>query len=535
MPLENYLRMFYHKNYGSFAYSGIPYGCRPAGRPQQMKTLLEEFTKRAAVLTAEPGILEKRPSWQAVKAGAISLAPFADNAINELIPEHALCFILAIANAGNRRDQLLKELLKRSLAVMPNDAFVKLLSKFSQTELKDNLLPYIYEPGNRGAVACYLAAKLRVTLAPEAFQYFLKSRAWPETDLMNLSILVKPEEAKALCAHLETLIPTITPVSIQDGFTEFRNILFNHLATEPVPPELSVISAPGQNSGLTAPASAKLPQKSAAEQVPDHEPLPQGGIAVERAHAKQSSDTLPGAKQPQAASSRPGITSTQISLQALPENYQKLLLPVGAVFFLFTAGMLYFTWYYNDPLVVTTKETRTGKAPQQWVDSVTNRPVTAKFLAADKDFRMGELFLTRDMFQEALKLFEDALALDPDHLQALARTGYCRMKLGDNKKAAEIFQKVLQKQSGIENVNLYLARISIAEKNKEAAEKYFRAEFALGGDLAVGLELANFLARQGNQNEAMELIATLQEKNPGKMLVLAPDEGTQAESGGTLQ
>lgn len=523
MLLENCLRMFYHEYYGSFLHSGKSYRYGAAGRPLSMSTLLEEFTKRAAALAAEPGILEKRPSWQSFKASAVSLVPFAEQAISELTPEYALYFILALANSGNKRDQLLKGLFNNVLTSIPNDTFVRLLSKFTQTELKDNLLPYIYETGNRGAVACYLAARMRINLAPEAFQYFLKSRVWPETDLMNLSMLVKSEEAKALCAHLESMIPAITPVSIQEGFTEFRNILFNHLATEPVPPELNEIAVPVQKSRPAV--AAPVPQECST---PDN----QTNSAVARSPV---SVTVSSGRPSQVAVNKPVVASAPISLPAIPDNYQKLLLPVGAVFLLFTAGLLYFTWYYNDPLTVATKEPRTGKSPQQWVDAVTNRPVTAKYLAADKDYRMGELFLTRDMFSEALKLFEDALALDPDHLQALARTGYCRMRLGDNKKAAEIFQKVLQKQSGAENVNLYLARISVAENNREAAEKHFRAEFALGGDLAVGLEFANFLARQGNQNEAMELIASLQEKNPGKMLVLAPEEGKQSPPGGTQQ
>lgn len=40
------------------------------------------------MLVSEPGILEKRPAWPSVKAGATSLTPFAENAVNELKSEH---------------------------------------------------------------------------------------------------------------------------------------------------------------------------------------------------------------------------------------------------------------------------------------------------------------------------------------------------------------------------------------------------------------------------------------------------------------
>ena len=53
-----------------------------------MNNLLEEFTRRAQMLVSEPGILEKRPAWPSVKAGATSLTPFAENAVNELKSEH---------------------------------------------------------------------------------------------------------------------------------------------------------------------------------------------------------------------------------------------------------------------------------------------------------------------------------------------------------------------------------------------------------------------------------------------------------------
>ncbi|HPT47242.1 MAG TPA: tetratricopeptide repeat protein [Candidatus Rifleibacterium sp.] len=498
-----------------------------------MKSLMEEFARRTQALLSEPGILERRPAWPVVKAGAISLAPFADSVVTELKPDHALIFILALANVGSKRDLLLKALFKRMLTIVPSDDFVRLLSKLSQAELKDNLLPYIYETGNRGAIACYLAAKLQVYLAPEAFQYFLNARIWHQTDLMNLCLLVKPEESKALCAHIESVIPMVEHPHIKEGYTEFRNILFNHLACEPVHPEV--------DETQTEKSPVSPAQLLASKPTPLHEPSTKHEKPVDKT---SEPNKIPIARQPEpekvaAKDNRPAASDSQAQTKAsrslnisLQESQTKLIIPLGVIGLLFTGCLFYFSWYYSDPLAMPNTPPKNARAPQQWIDSVSMRPVTAKFLSADKDYRMGELFLTRDKFAEALKLFEDALTIDPDHLQALMRSGYCRLKLGDNKAAAEIFRRVLKKNSGIDSVNLYLARISMTENNLEAAEQHYRAEYALRNDLPVGLELANFLAKTGNQNDAMELIAALQEKNPGKMLVLSTEAETKPEQGG---
>lgn len=498
-----------------------------------MKNKLEEFSKRVTTLLAEPGLLEKRPAWVAVKAGATSLAPFAEPALAELLPEHSLVFILALTNAGAKRDLLLKALLQRVLLSLPSDGFIRLLTKFSQAELKDNLLPYIYETGSRGSVACYLAARLRVTLGPEAFQYFLKARTWHQCDLMNLSIMVKPEESAALCAHLETIIPSIESKTIQESFTEFRYILFNHLAAEPSLPEVfaPTVDIKDRASEIPAakakPALDNRPSVSTPASAGPRQTTPVPAVAEKASNANQNVPALTPVTPVSASSS-----TVNVHL-AVPENLQKLVLPIGATLLAMTAGILYFTWYYSEPLPLPTAAPRNARAPQQWVDAITQRPVTAKYLTADKDYRMGELFLTRDKFAEALKLFEDALAIDPDHIQAMVRSGYCRMQIGDNKMAAEIFRKALTRQPSIDGVNLYLARICVAENKLDLAEMHLRAEYALNSNLTVGMELANFLARKGDQNEAMELISALQEKHPGKMLVLAPEgkpgENTDAE------
>jgi hypothetical protein len=307
-----------------------------------MDSQLEEFSRRAGSLLAETGILEKRPSWVAVKAGATSLAPFSEPTVARLLPEHALVFILALTNAGSKRDVLIKALLQNVLTTIPSDGFVRLLSKFSQAELKDNLLPIIYEAGNRGSVACYLAARLKVTLSPEAFQYFLKARSWHQADLMNLCLLVKPEESKALCSYIESLIPTIESKTVQESFSEFRNILFNHLAIEPVLPEVAVQEhAP---TIIKAPPPKELPQEARPQATkPQKLAVSEPAAVLPPVSAPPKSVEMPENKLPTNATPKNSGPATTINLHlSLPENLQKVILPIGGVLLALIAGLAYF-------------------------------------------------------------------------------------------------------------------------------------------------------------------------------------------------
>lgn len=470
-----------------------------------MRKKLDEFSEKASALLSEPGILEQRPSWNAVKALATTLSSATDIAVAELNSEHSVVLILASSNkTSSQRDAMLKALFQKALLNLPSDNLIKLLSKLSTTELKDNLLPYIYDAGTRGSTSCYIAARLRVYVAPEAFQYFLSARTWNQTDLMNLSLIVRPEESAALCSHLETNTTAAPTETIRNCYSEFRYILFNHLASEPLLPDLPATETQSVPPAPLPAQTASAPRKPAVS-IPEPATTP----AANPEPVKSDKRVAP-APFPQ-------------TMPAVSSGVRQLMLPVALIILTLAALMLFSTIFFNDPMAEPVKPRDRARAPQFWVDAVSQRPVTVKFLSADKDYRMGELFLTRDRFAEALKLFEDALSIDSGHIHALLRSGYCRMKLGDHKKAAETFRKLLSMQPGLANVNLYLARIALDGKDFKAAADYYKAEYEQGRDLAVGMEYANFMAKQGNHNEAMELIAALQERFPDKMLVLSSD------------
>ena len=168
-----------------------------------------------------------------------------------------------------------------------------------------------------------------------------------------------------------------------------------------------------------------------------------------------------------------------------------------------------------------------GKIPEYWVDAVTNRKVTPKYIEADVDYRMGELYLSRNLYNEAIKFFSSALKTDPTHNIAKLRWGYTELLQGNYFVAKKLLKEVLASEPKMRNVNLYLARNSFAEKDYNNAKKYYRDEYRNYGQLEVGMEYANFLASIGEHDDAMDFLAVLQEKYPGKMLILNASSVTQ--------
>ncbi len=161
-----------------------------------------------------------------------------------------------------------------------------------------------------------------------------------------------------------------------------------------------------------------------------------------------------------------------------------------------------------------------GKIPEYWVDAVTNQKITPNYIEADVDYRMGELYLSRNQFNEAISFFSDALRTEPNHNIAKLRWGYAELLQGNYFVAKKLLKEVLSADSKMRNVNLYLARTAIGEKNYDSAINYYRTEYRNHGSLDVGMEYANFLASIGQQDDAMDFLSVLQEKFPDKMLIL---------------
>ncbi len=171
-----------------------------------------------------------------------------------------------------------------------------------------------------------------------------------------------------------------------------------------------------------------------------------------------------------------------------------------------------------------------GTIPEYWIDAVTNQKITPRYIEADVDYRMGELYLSRNLYNEAIRFFSDALRVEPNHNFAKLRWGYAELLQGNYFVAKKLLKEVLSADPKMKNVNLYLARNATGEKDYKSAIDYYKKEYRNYGSLDVGMEYANFLASIGQQDEAMDFLSVLQEKFPDKMLILNASSMNQGSS-----
>lgn len=194
---------------------------------------------------------------------------------------------------------------------------------------------------------------------------------------------------------------------------------------------------------------------------------------------------------------------------------------------------LYFSFTFLSPSnedAMIKPPPRNRKAPDSWVDATSQKVITEKFLAADKDYRMGELYLTRDKFIEAISLFQDALSLDPGHDMARLRLGFCRMRLGQFDQAIPELNRLIKSDAQIKLANLYLAQIAVQNNDLQLAEKHYAAEIEINKDLSVGLEYAGFLQRTGQSGKAEMVLDELRKYYPDRTLIVTnPGKPEQVE------
>ncbi|MFZ5953395.1 MAG: hypothetical protein ACOYXC_22015, partial [Candidatus Rifleibacteriota bacterium] len=355
-----------------------------------MNIVLENYLSASKQLIEESGQLNLRQSWVRCRQFANQLQISGD--ILQQLPAYSatLLCLIKTEEASNARLDLLKQIFYRFLRQIPDHHFLGMLAFVPRSDLEKSLLPFIYDKGNLGRVACYVAAKLKVQVSPEAFEYFLKSRSWTNTDLVNLALLAG-KNAATICSRLEELISRPDSGVVRDNADELRYILFDRNPEEPLVPDLAA-------EEKIEPAT---PQISKTE--------------------TESATSLKSAE----------ADSHEIYLGKAKELLQKPAVALSALIFSLLLLIASFTFTPEpDSSVKAVKKNR--KKPEFWTDIVTQQQVTEKFIAADKDYRMGELFLTRDRVAEASSLFKDALNVDPTHLMARLRLGYCRLLQGEN-------------------------------------------------------------------------------------------------------
>lgn len=483
-----------------------------------MQETRQQFYELADSLLRESGLLANRPTWINLRqlihdASSESLQADCDTLTHTL-----LLALLSTSEKSAERTRKLGSVIESACRSPLEESFIELLKQLSSDDLTTTLLPQIYCSDKRGSIAVYLAARVGIFIDPEAFQYFLTARPWEQTDLINLAFLVRSAEQLKVSTILEQAAANEGSAINRESFTEFRHILFGQLPQKPLLPDTATIAAPY----VYQPPQNKEP----LEDLSAHE----GHNAVSE---RQTEDEKSGYKDrspisaaktkttPIGDTRKPAVESGLSSLFKLIETHQASLFALFLITTIFLLATGISKWFLSDSDTRGKPPANAGKLPTYWTDSATREKITERYLAADKDYRMGELYLTRDRYSEALILFEDALNIRPDHTQALYRIGYCRLHIKDYAGAKTALEKALSLDPKFRHANLMLARAAAAQSDNKTAENHFNRELELAKDPSVAEEYANFLHNTGKKNEAEELITRYQALYPDRIIVLS--------------
>ena len=116
---------------------------------------------------------------------------------------------------------------------------------------------------------------------------------------------------------------------------------------------------------------------------------------------------------------------------------------------------------------------------------------------------------------KALDDLEQALALQPNLVQAMALQSQIHLNLGRGEEAARSLRNLLELAPGNNEARLQLARMYIASRQIDAAEDLINEGLELNPENPAWLQLsAGLAAQQGNNNSAIRKLETLMDSNP---------------------
>ncbi len=437
-----------------------------------------------------------RPSWNDLQLLLLPLkgspAAFWDTFLPSLPPSHALLAAMVIAQSDPQvRAAFLQRACTAALQTSPAQ-LLDTLNLFPKELVLSGFGPALLSPAPLGPLAAAVLAGLEITIAPCDIPIVLAASTGSPEVLGHLARLVPQDHVDSVIQDLDTQLDASKP-----GIADLRDAFVRLLKEGPRHPLPSSQAAP--SSPPPAPAQPSRPEESMAQAQARLAGLrPAGGRSSEADEDRVSED----------------ISS---HVHGVDRN---LLAGIVAIVLCIPLVL-----YLSSDTGLESAETSVipqapAKAPRFWTDAVTKRKVTREFLAADNDFQMGEMFLVREQYGDALSLFRDALHRDAEHVAAQFRIGCCLFSLDDHKGAAQAFRKSLEMQPGLPQANLFLARIAVAAQEWDKAIACYQKEFDLSGDVAIALEYAGTLRKLGRFPEAITLLSSLPPRFSGHLEVV---------------
>ena len=162
-----------------------------------------------------------------------------------------------------------------------------------------------------------------------------------------------------------------------------------------------------------------------------------------------------------------------------------------------------------------------GRAPQR-ADAPSPRQMTHLFGSLDR----GSGLFVRQRYEEAIPVYEEVLAADPENLMVTVRLAVASSVLGRDERALELFERARSIDAGSLDLRHYLAMHHFRAGEWEDAAPLFESVLAGMPRRLPALEsLARIREKQGRIEEAMSLLARAAalQKAPSKTLVRLGD------------
>lgn len=442
-----------------------------------------------------------RPSWNDLQLLLLPLkgspAAFWDTFLPSLPPSHALLAAMVIAQTDSQvRAAFLQRACMAALQTPPAQLF-EILNLFSKELVLSGFGPALLSPAPLGPLAAAVLAGLEITIAPGDIPIVLAASTGGAQVLDHLARLVPPDHVESVIQDLDTQLDASKP-----GIADLRDAFVKRLKATPPPP------LPAMETSQTTPSPAQASTTAQPSR-------PEETMA-------QAQARLAGLRPADAGRSKDGDASTISNTisSSMPGIDRNVLAGIIAIVLCIPLVLYLSSDMTQEPAEMTAMPQVPAKVPKFWIDAVTKRKITREFLAADNDFQMGEMFLVREQYGDALSLFRDALHGDPGHVGAQFRIGCCLYSLNDYKGAAQAFHKSLEMQPDLPQANLYLARIAVAAQEWDKAIAYYQKEFELSSDVAIALEYAGTLRKLGLFPEAIALLSRLPPRFSGHLEVV---------------
>jgi Tfp pilus assembly protein PilF len=158
------------------------------------------------------------------------------------------------------------------------------------------------------------------------------------------------------------------------------------------------------------------------------------------------------------------------------------------------------TTFKDVPTPVPSQQLVQGNEPKIVISSVDHEKINAMYNDALKETERGNV-------KGAKKLYQDILAEQPGHIEALNNLGVISMREGNTDEAFFYFNKVLQFKKDYGKAYNNIGLLMMRQGQKGLAEEYFRKSIELGKDnLEPSLNLAALFRTEKRYEDANRLL-----------------------------